>query len=592
MNSAQPSPTASTERAFRAGLVCLIVATGACVLLALDHLGTLRAPGCGLEGGCAELTRGRFGVLPWVRWPVAYFGLAWFGALLAAWIAARGALGASLTACARLGALGSLVFLCLMLVARAFCPWCACVHVANLAFAAFVAHGKRAARTAPRVWISGAAAFVALTLFVVVLDARSSENAQALAEDERSQSQARILSGAGAQAQVFTGRWRTGPVDAQARVVVFTDYQCPDCKRVEGELEAELGDARSVSLSVKHFPMCRACNPAAADMHPNACWAARAAEAAGILGGDDGFWRMHRWLFARGGAFTDAELAAALPALGFDAAEFTRTLQSPQTLERVRADVDEGLALGLMRTPLVYVNGVELRGWDAPGAIARTLRAVEENTVNASRAGDRPVDARTKALDDWRLSECVVLPPDESAHLTGNLSAKVLVVVFGDLLEPNTAELDLAARELVLSRNDAIYSFRAFPLNKACNVKLERTFDTRSCLAVLGAEAAYLLGGDDGYWTMHEWIAQSGKAFDDARLTQQALAMGFDRDAFWQATGIGEVQLRMADDVAAANDLGLTEVPLLYVDGRRVPRWKVNGESLLAPILDAAVAEQ
>ena len=48
------------------------------------------------------------------------------------------------------------------------------------------------------------------------------------------------------------------------------------------------------SLAIRHFPMCKACNPHALDLHPNACWAARAAEAASIVGGDAAFWRMHR----------------------------------------------------------------------------------------------------------------------------------------------------------------------------------------------------------------------------------------------------------------------------------------------------------
>ena len=31
----------------------------------------------------------------------------------------------------------------------------------------------------------------------------------------------------------FTGRYRLGPEEAQARIVIITDYQCPDCRRVE-----------------------------------------------------------------------------------------------------------------------------------------------------------------------------------------------------------------------------------------------------------------------------------------------------------------------------------------------------------------------
>ena len=58
----------------------------------------------------------------------------------------------------------------------------------------------------------------------------------------------------------FTGRYRRGPEKARIRIVVYTDYQCPDCKRIETEIEGLLEDHPDISFSSKHFPMCRDCN--------------------------------------------------------------------------------------------------------------------------------------------------------------------------------------------------------------------------------------------------------------------------------------------------------------------------------------------
>ncbi len=76
---------------------------------------------------------------------------------------------------------------------------------------------------------------------------------------------------------------------------MLTDYQCIDCQKVEREIEEILASRSDVSLSVKHYPMCAEaapgvpCNPYVKQtLHANACWAARAAEAAGILKGDQG----------------------------------------------------------------------------------------------------------------------------------------------------------------------------------------------------------------------------------------------------------------------------------------------------------------
>ena len=108
-----------------------------------------------------------------------------------------------------------------------------------------------------------------------------------------------------------------GPFEASIRIVFFSDYQCPDCRRVEAEIRALVSERDDISLSAKHFPLCTDCNRhITKSPHPNACWAARAAEAAGILRGNEGFWQMHYWLFDRSGSFTGAELQAGLSEIG------------------------------------------------------------------------------------------------------------------------------------------------------------------------------------------------------------------------------------------------------------------------------------
>src|SRR6185295_4441596 len=79
---------------------------------------------------------------------------------------------------------------------------------------------------------------------------------------------------------LFTGRYRMGPEVAPIRVVMFTGYQCPDCRKMEPQVEELLKTRKDVSISIKHFPFCPDCNRHTPMMQPNGCWAARAAEAA------------------------------------------------------------------------------------------------------------------------------------------------------------------------------------------------------------------------------------------------------------------------------------------------------------------------
>ena len=64
---------------------------------------------------------------------------------------------------------------------------------------------------------------------------------------------------------------------------MLTDYQCPDCRRLEDEAMRLVEERDDLSLSIKHFPMCAEATPGVPcnkyvkrTLHANACWAARA----------------------------------------------------------------------------------------------------------------------------------------------------------------------------------------------------------------------------------------------------------------------------------------------------------------------------
>src|SRR5690606_14924247 len=177
----------------------------------------------------------------------------------------------------------------------------------------------------------------------------------AAAESERERSASEIVERSQSQQtpeelwgeEGFRGRYVHGPEEAAIRVVMFTDYQCPDCNRIESEIEPILKQRDDISLSVMHFPFCRnadggkICNKyAPRDLHANACRAARAAEAAGIVGGNAAFCDMHFWVFSRSGNFTQAELDQKIGAMGLDREDFLAAMQGDQTLSIVHQDVE------------------------------------------------------------------------------------------------------------------------------------------------------------------------------------------------------------------------------------------------------------
>lgn len=484
----------------------------------------------------------------------------------------------------------------------------------------------------------GAGAFVVVTLGLAIAEAQTQEIRAARAEADRAASVQKMVrksegsasahpAGSGEEgsgekntgpftgrdltdpndlwgASGFTGRYRYGPENAPIRIVLLTDYQCPDCYKIENELDGILKSRQDVSVSIKQFPMCREAAPgvlcnkyASRTLHPNACWAARAAEAAGILGGNDGFWKMHRWLFARRGEFTDSELAAEVAELGFDAEKFRTTMAGQETLDRVRSDVEEGKALGLWFTPMIFINGVELKGWNMPNALTRTVAEVAASHPPPGRAtDDHPELAAEKYVSDWQDRAPSPIAPDRRSWPLGVDAAgdpAVDVVVFGDYLESRTALVDAEIRAAMKGRNDVRYNFRHYPVEKECNPTLpaevpEASIHPGACRASRAAEAAGSLGGVDAYWAMHEWLLQNQRYLTDPELKAAAKEIGLNGDALLTEMQSAEVTDAIAEDCRAALQLGIRSIPMVFVNRKQVPRPFLSGDHVMTRIIERA----
>lgn len=144
----------------------------------------------------------------------------------------------------------------------------------------------------------------------------------------------------------------TDPADPQVTVVEFLDFQCPACASVEPtmqELRGELGD--EVRFVVRNFPLM--------DIHPNAVDAAIAAESAAD---QDEYEAMHDALFASQDEWYELDGASdyfrdLAEGLGLELDAYDASVADPATEERVMADRQDALDLGLQGTPSIIVDG-------------------------------------------------------------------------------------------------------------------------------------------------------------------------------------------------------------------------------------------
>jgi protein-disulfide isomerase/uncharacterized membrane protein len=612
------------------GTLALIVAVVMSVMLSLEHLSGLSLPGCGEGSGCAEAAKSVWARVPGVQWPVAYLGLTYFLALLVFWLGSPRGLPALARAGVRLGLLISIGFTIIMFVEGHVCQYCVACHAANFVFWLVMECARARGRWSMPALGTACTVYVLGTVVLAGFEWHARYELEKRGEQELQEATQKIIAAttqnaaAASQSQPvnvtatgpseddgplttapagsvgFRGRYLQGPEKAAVRLVIFTDYQCRDCRRIEGEIRTLLAKHKDVSFSVKQAPFDQSCNQRATrTLHSNACWAARAAEAAGILWGDEGFFAMHEWLFDHSGVFTSTEaLYEGIRSLGYDPEGFVEIMTGSETLRRVQADIAESEQLGLFQTPMIFINGVELRGWYAQNAVVRAAEAVlATHPEPRDHSLDQPPQAIEKCVGDWREQPLRHMPVDQTTHALGQTGGqpRVTVVIFGDYQEPTTAEADNIVREWLAGRDDTYYAFRHYPFDQSCNPNVSRTGHDRACWAARVAEAAAVVGGEDAYWRVHDWLLGYQDALTDEALGQAAADLGLDAAALRSAMDAPEVTQAIEEDVNAGKVLNLRFIPAVFIDGRPVLRWRFlgleEGRKIIRSILDAAAED-
>lgn len=154
-----------------------------------------------------------------------------------------------------------------------------------------------------------------------------------------------------------TAGWVRGGENAKVKITEFGDFQCPACKAYEPivrQISKEFGG--KVVVNFKHYPL--------TSVHKNALLGARAAEAAGAQGK---FWEMHDWLYDNQeswgelpAAEAEAKIIAGAEKLKLDMDKFKEDLNSKTLENKILAQQNEGIELGVIATPTFYINNKKL----------------------------------------------------------------------------------------------------------------------------------------------------------------------------------------------------------------------------------------
>ncbi len=143
-----------------------------------------------------------------------------------------------------------------------------------------------------------------------------------------------------------------GPLPAKVLVTVFSDFQCPVCRR-SADATVQIAEEFPGEVRVEFWQRPLANHKQAED----AAVASLAAQHQGK------FWEFHDEVFRNQAAIDPASLARYAERLGLDMIRFKSDCASPALHARARSEAAAADRLGAQNTPSFMVNGKLTAGW-------------------------------------------------------------------------------------------------------------------------------------------------------------------------------------------------------------------------------------
>jgi len=353
-----------------------------------------------------------------------------------------------------------------------------------------------------------------------------------------------------------------GGASALVTVVVFSDFQCPYCKRVEPTLQRvreTYGD--KVRIVWKDEPL---------PFHPHAMPAAELAREARAEKGEAGFWAAHDALFDAQPKLEDDDLVALGKKLGLDASRVRRAITEKKYEAQIRADVDLSDDVHASGTPHFFVNGRRLVGaqpFEAFQAVIDEEIHHAEDLVASGTPRRALYDAMMKTAVTPPLAEVREVAPRATAPFKGPAGAPVVIEEFSDFECPFCARAEPTLAEVTKAYGGKVkIVWRNLPL----------PFHKHAQLAAEAAAEAQHQKGNAGFWAMHDKLYAHQGDHDGSGLERPALdvyarEVGLDVAAFDKALDEHTHQAEVQADKDAAGAAQISGTPAFIVGGYLIP---------------------
>ncbi len=395
-----------------------------------------------------------------------------------------------------------------------------------------------------------------------------------------------------------------GANDALVTVIVFSDFECPFCARVEPTL-AQLRErfGRDIRFVWKHMPL---------PFHQKAGPASEATVEAMAQQGHAGFWRFHGALFAENRAadiLDRPSLERIAQAQGLNMERFRAALDNHTHNAVIEADKTLAQQIAANGTPHFFINGKRLVGaqpldrfvaaveaalTEARAKVAAgtpRARVYEEITGNGATAPVYQNGGQGAAAQPQEQgpdpNRRYTVAPNPRAPFRGGANARVVLEHFSDYQCPFCTRVNPALEQIAQTYGDRVkIVWRDFPL----------PFHNNAMAAHMAAREAQAQQGNAGYWRYHDALFGAQQEFSGETAAARAF---FERIA--QAQGLNMERFRAALDnrtheAAIRQDMQALErsgaeagTPASFINGRFVSGAQPFPE--FQRVIDAALAE-
>jgi protein-disulfide isomerase/uncharacterized membrane protein len=163
-----------------------------------------------------------------------------------------------------------------------------------------------------------------------------------------------------------------GAENPKLEIVVFSDYQCFQCKKMHFYLRQILDQYPDrIRLIHRHFPMDHKVNPLLkTPEHIGSGKLAMLAIAAAI---ENRFWQMNDTLFKIARSNPEIDIKTLARDVGLDEQKLSRTFRRRKVRFRLRKDILDGIKLGVRGTPSFVIDGKVYQGKIPPEILKGAL---------------------------------------------------------------------------------------------------------------------------------------------------------------------------------------------------------------------------